>query len=217
MRGRAGSTALSLPAGRARRSTLAAAIVLSALVSGCAAGASPSARVPSALLREARPIGAGARFRPPAIGPTAGRCTPTLGVRSEVHVELFAADRVVIVAAGIGAARPRALADGRLTHARCYGDVVTLEPTGVVLVRPRAHLRLAALFRAWGQPLSPSRVASFRAGRGAQVSAYVDGRRWVGAPGSVPLRAGEEIVLEVGQYVPPHRSYVFAPTQPPDS
>jgi hypothetical protein len=174
-----------------------------------------SARIPSALLREARPIGAGARFRPPAVGSTIGRCTPTLGARSEVHLEVFAADRVVIVAAGIGAARPTALSDGRLTQARCYGDVVTLEPTGVVLVRPRAHALLAELFRAWGQPLSSSRVASFRAGRGTHVSVYVDGRRWAGTPGSVPLEAHEEIVLEVGQHVPPHRSYVFGPAQPP--
>ena len=50
--------------------------------------------------REARPIGHGARFHPPASGPVIGRCRPALGSRVGAHVELFAANRVVLVAAG---------------------------------------------------------------------------------------------------------------------
>jgi hypothetical protein len=49
---------------------------------------------------------------------------------------------------------------------------------------------VGALFRSRGQPLSATRLASFRA---------------------VPLTRHAEIVLEVGPHVPPHSSYAFPP------
>ena len=129
--------------------------------------------IPGALLRQARPIGVGPRFQPPATGPITGRCRPTLGRRHGVHVEVFAANRVVIVPAGVGTRPPRALSAGRISRARCYGDLVTLEPTGVILIRFGRRATVADLFRAWGQPLGRSRLASFRTEPGAQVSVFV--------------------------------------------
>jgi hypothetical protein len=126
-----------------------------------------------------------------------------------VHAELFAADRVVLFPAGIGAKRPFQHDAGRISHARCYGDLVTTEPTGLVLVRRGAHLPLAALFSSWGQPLSLTRVASFSTRR--RVEVWVGGRRWRGRPQDVPLTPHAEIVLEVGPHVPPHSSYEFPP------
>ena len=128
-----------------------------------------------------------------------------------MHVELFAANRVVIVPTGIGTLPPRSFSAGRITGARCYGDVVTLEPTGVVLVRPGLRLRLSSLFRSWGQPLSSRRLGPFSAPAGTRVSVFVAGRRRPGWPGSAPLAAHAEIVLEVGPSVPPHASYTFPP------
>ena len=170
-----------------------------------------SSGLPPALVAQARPIGRGASFHPPATGPVIGRCRHRLGARIGVHVELFAANRVVLVPAGIGTRPPRGFSAGRISRARCYGDLVTLEPTGVVLVRPGARLLLSDLFRAWGQRLSRSRLASFPAAAGTRVGVFVDGRRWLGPPGSVPLRRHSEIVLEVGPHVPPHASYKFPP------
>jgi len=44
------------------------------------------------------------------------------------------------------------------------------------------------------------------------VRAYVDGRRWTRtAPAAIPLTRHAEIVLELGPYVPPHRSFTFPP------
>lgn len=166
---------------------------------------------PAALLAEARPIGRGVRFQPPAAGPVVGPCRRRLGRREGVHVEVFAADRVVIIAAGIGTRPPRKTSAGRISSARCYGDLVTLDPTGLVLGRAGSHLVLADLFRAWGQPLSSRRLASFSAAAHGSVSVFVDGRRWAGTPGEVPLRPHSEIVLEVGPYVPPHHAYTFPP------
>lgn len=168
--------------------------------------------IPAALLRQARPIGRGPRFHPPASGPVPGPCTPTLGARTYAHVEVFAANRVVIVPAGIGVGAPWRMVDGRVRAARCYGALVSLEPTGVVLVRRGLRLTLTDLFRAWGQPLAPRRVASFTApaaGGGSVV--FVDGHRRYGAPGAVPLSPRAEIVIEIGPRVPPHASYAFGP------
>jgi len=118
----------------------------------------------------------------------------------------------VIVPAGIGIGGPWRATSGRIAAARCYGALVTLQPTGVVLVAHGARLRLADLFRAWGQPLSPLGLASFRTSAIRPVTAFVDGRRWTRPPGSVPLSNHAEIVVEIGPRVPPHRSFVFPPT-----
>ena len=194
---------------------VAAGVGLSAaiLCVGCGSNRRPSpiSGLPADLVAQARPIGRAGSFHPPARGPLVGRCRHRLAPRIGVHVELFAANRVVLVPAGIGTRAPRGFSAGRISSARCYGDLVTLEPTGVVLVRPGAQLLLSDLFRAWGQPLAPSRLASFSATAGTQVVVFVDGRRWPGSPGSVPLTRHAEIVLEVGPLVPPHASYTFPP------
>ncbi len=182
-------------------------------LAGCGPGRHPvpTATAPAALVAEARPIGRGPRFQPPANGRVVGRCDRRLGAREGVHVELFAANRVVLVPAGIGTRPPRRLSAGRISSAGCYGELVTVDPTGLVLVRPGLRPVLADLFRAWGQPLSPRRLASFSASAGASVAVFVDGRRWRGPPGMVPLRSHAEIVLEVGPHVPPHAAYAFPP------
>ena len=187
-----------------------------AVVSACGSSQPPArppatASIPRALLSEARPIGTGPRFTLPASGPIAGPCQPSLGPRVGVHVEVFAANRVLLLPAGIGAQRPWAKLNGTITGARCYGALVTLDPTGLVLVRPGAGLTLADLFRSWGEPLSRTRVTSFEAPSGTQVTVFVDGRPWHGAPTAVPLVRHAEIVLEVGPHVPPHSSYAFPP------
>ena len=73
---------------------------------------------------------------------------------------MFAANRVVLISAGIGVEGPTRTLAGRIISARCYADLVTLDATGVVLVSERAgahaqpHASVSALFHAWGQPLS---------------------------------------------------------------
>jgi hypothetical protein len=132
-------------------------------------------------------------------------CRDALGPRDGAHVELFASERVVLLPRGIGTRPPRTIDTGRIVRARCYGPVVTLEPTGVVLVRRGTTATLADLFAAWGLPLTAHRAASFS----GPVTVYVGGRRAHGPPGAVPLRRHAEIVVEVGRYIPPHDRYVF--------
>jgi hypothetical protein len=170
-----------------------------------------SPQIPRSLLSEARPIGTGPRFTLPASGPVTGRCEQSLGPRFGVHVEVFAANRVLLLPAGIGARQPWKELNGAIISARCYGALVTLDPTGLVLVRPGERLTLAALFRSWGEPLSSTRLTSFIAAQGTQVAVFVDGRPWRAAPTTVPLTPHAEIVLEVGPHIPPHSSYAFPP------
>ena len=205
-----------LAARLARAVRIAVLPVAAAVVSACASSQPPArppatASIPRALLSEARPIGTGPRFTLPVGGPVAGACQRSLGPRVGVHVEVFAANRVLLLPAGIGAQQPWAKLDGRIASAPCYGALVTLDPTGLVLVRPGARLTLADLFRSWGEPLSRTRLTSFSAPAGTQVAVFVDGRRRNGAPASIPLTRHAEIVLEVGPHVPPHSSYAFPP------
>jgi hypothetical protein len=198
------------PRRRGAAATVVAGALLVLVLAGCGSSGSRTASseaIPAALVRQARPIGRGAAFHPPARGVAPGACRAPLGPRDGVHVELFAANRVVLVAAGIGVRGPVTRSGGRITGARCYGDLVTVEPTGVVLVRPGSHLTVAGLFRAWGRPLSARRLLSFT----GRVSVFVDGHQHSGPPGGVPLTRHAEIVLEVGPHVPPHPAYHFAP------
>ncbi len=193
-----------------RRLVAPGALALALAIGACGSSAAPpsaSNAIPAALIAQSRPIGHAAAFHPAARGPVPGACRSGLGERSGAHVELFARNRVVLVAAGIGLRGPVTWSGGRIIGARCYGDLVTLEPTGVVLVRPGAPATLADLFRAWGQTLTAHRLLSF----GGRVHVYVDGRPRPGPPGTVALRRHAEIVLEVGPQVPPHTAYHFPP------
>ena len=164
------------------------------------------------------PIGAGPRFHPPAapISVLRGRSLGALrcgaaAPRFGVHVELFARGRVVIVPAGIGVARPFAR-DGAFVRPRgCTYPLRTLVPTGVVQVNRQGARTLRDLFRVWGQPLSPTRLAGFRTAVANPVRAYVAGRRWHGSLGAVPLRRHAAIALELGRYIRPHRLFLFRP------
>ena len=59
----------------------------------------------------------------------------------------------------------------------------------------------------WGTRLAPSRLLSFA----GAVRVYVNGVRSRGDPRTLVLRDRDEIVLEVGPYIPPHRAYRFPP------
>ncbi len=198
-----------------RTTVLAAALPLASVAFGGCGGSAhgtATATIPRSLLAQARTIGPGPRFQPSASGPVLGACRARLGRRIEAHVEVFAENHVVLIAEGIGTRPPRMLSADRITGARCYGALVTLDPTGVVLVRAQDHATLAELFRSWGEPLSATKLAGFAAQSGAHVSVYLAGRALRGAPVSVPLTDHAELVLEVGPHVPPHRFYTFPPT-----
>jgi hypothetical protein len=163
-----------------------------------------SAAIAAAKARS-RPIGGGPRFVPPSPSVRVQGCRASLGSRYGVHLELFAANRVVLIPAGVGTEPPRATAQGRITRARCYGSVVTTDPTGLLLVRKGTTAKLGDLFREWRVRFGPAGFLTFR----GRMRAYVGGRPWRGDPRAIPLARHAVIVIEVGPYVPPHTHYAF--------
>jgi hypothetical protein len=161
------------------------------------------------------PIGVTPEYRLPARGPAVRKARPVGGLRCaaanvtrfRVHLELFARRLVLLVPAGIGVAPPLERDGAYIVGGRCLYPIRTLEPTGVVEVASPRPLRLGDLFRLWGQALGPRRLAGFRSAR--PLLAFVNGRRHPGDPRAIPLRRHDEIVLEIGGYVPPHTSYLF--------
>jgi hypothetical protein len=160
------------------------------------------------------PIGATRQYRLPAAGPSVraarpvGRltCARTSPTRFRFHLELFARKLVLLLPAGIGVAPPLHRDGAYVTGGRCLYPLRTREPTGVIEATSQG-LRLGDVFRVWGQPLSAHRIAGFRSAR--PVLAFVNGRPFHGDPRRIPLRRHDEIVLEIGGYVPPHSSYLF--------
>jgi hypothetical protein len=161
------------------------------------------------------PIGVGPRFHPSPTSTAVARARPigrlSCGARVShlvrAHLELFAKRRVVIVPAGIGMAPPFAVRDGVVRSARCSYPVRTVEPTGVVEVDAGLRPTLGDLFAVWGRRLSPQGLLGFQ----GRVRVYVAGKPRRGDPRTIPLRRHAQIVLEVGPYIPPHRTYLFGP------
>jgi hypothetical protein len=120
-------------------------------------------------------------------------CAGVLGAPGpRIHLELFANNRVIIVPSRVG-----------VRSARCRARLWTVDPTGVVHVERPA--RLGDLFGVWGRELTTRRLLSFR----GAVRLYVNGVRRLGDPRTLVLRDRDEVVLEVGPFIPPHRSYLF--------
>jgi hypothetical protein len=193
------------------------AVVIALLLLGGCGGSAGEARDTARLPSTAPSVGPGPRHRPPSLGWRAARglpirglaCTRPRGKRYGVHLELFAARRVVLIPPGIGIAPPRARRGAYVSGGRCSYPLRTREPTGVIEVDGGARngITLADLFAIWGQPLSPARIAGFT----GPVRAYLNGRPWPRAPGRMPLGRHAQIVLEVGGYVRPHATYGFPP------
>jgi hypothetical protein len=159
------------------------------------------------------PIGVGAAYHPEPLGPEVSKASPVAGLRCEpydtsrvgVHLEVFANGHVVIVPAGIGVAPPRREQGPYVVSGKCSYAVRTREPTGVIELARGHDVTLGAFFRVWGQALGPGRLAGFR----GRVRVYANGRRRQVDPRAVRLGRHDEIVVEVGRFVPPHASYRF--------
>jgi hypothetical protein len=122
------------------------------------------------------------------------------------HLELFAQKRAIVIPGGIGIGRPAERKLGRIVDAPCRAEARTLDPTGIVDF-DRPDLTVGDLFRVWREPLGPTRLLSFE----GEVKAYVAGKPVSGDPRAIPLADGAQIVLELGGYVPPHKTFAFPP------
>jgi hypothetical protein len=147
-------------------------------------------------------------YRVPAGWPLAALGGLPGDVRSgaRIHLELFANRLVVVVPGGIGVSAGRTTLYGFITDAPWHAPAWTTEAGGVVhLSRP--GMRLGDVFAIWGQPLGADRMLTWT----GPVRAFVDGERVSGDPAAITLSDGEQIVIEIGGYVPPHPSFAFRP------
>jgi hypothetical protein len=147
------------------------------------------------------PIGVGPAYHPGPAVHAPCRAAP-LGGGERTHLELFANGRVVIVPTALGLRGARQTF-GRVNTARCRARVWSLDPTGVVHFTGRTTL--ADVFGVWGRRLTPARLLTFS----GAVRVYLNGVRHPGDPGTLVLHDRDQVVLEVGAYVRPHRSYRF--------
>jgi hypothetical protein len=122
------------------------------------------------------------------------RCAVPGAPAKRVHLELFANGFAIVIPARIG-----------VRSARCRAHEWTDTPTGVVHFDRSA--RLGDVFAVWGMPLGPRRLLSFH----GAVRVYRNGLRVRGDPAGLALRDGDELVLETGPFIPPHRSFLFPP------
>src|SRR3954470_10459144 len=123
------------------KSMLAAALAV-ATMCGCGR----DTRAEPSLPRTAPGVGPTARPGPPSLGPRAAHAQPIAGLRCTrgnvprygVHLELFAARRVVLIAPGVGVAPPRERTGAYVRGGRCAYPLRTREPTGVIEVNAAA-------------------------------------------------------------------------------
>ena len=94
----------------------------------------------------------------------------------------------------------------------CLYWLHTHDPSGIIhieagsIVSPNGgNYTLGNFFDIWGQPLSRNQVGPFK----GPVTAYLNGAPYSGDLTSIPLRAHQQIVLEVGTPVVPPPNYNF--------
>jgi hypothetical protein len=123
------------------------------------------------------------------------------------HLAIFYNGRQMQVPAFIGFAAN--LAGGCLywLHTHDASGIIHVEAPDLAPGQgaPYNYFALGMFFDIWGQPLERNNVAGFI----GPVTAYVNGARYDGDLHAIPLRAHQQIVLEVGTPLVPPPNYAF--------
>jgi hypothetical protein len=123
------------------------------------------------------------------VGPHSVGCNVNEIFTEHIHAELtiYARGRRVPIPADIGMV-------GTPGTMLCIYWLHTHDNSGLIHVEaPMGTFTLADFFAVWGQPLTPNRIGRFS----GHVTATVNGKPYNGAPQSIPLLDGEQIVLRV--------------------
>jgi hypothetical protein len=117
------------------------------------------------------------------------------------HLTIYASGARQVIPAGIGIPGPQQVIDGLVADGKCLYWLHTHDATGVVHIESPARrvYTLGQFFDVWGRPLSDTQVG----GATGHVTAFVNGKRFAGDPGSIKLTPHAVIQLDVGQIVPP--------------
>lgn len=89
---------------------------------------------------------------------------------------------------------------GQVPAQNCLYWIHTHTPDGIIHIEsPQSRtFTLGDFFAIWGQPISRTRVASMRAGKGTTLKVWVNGKPYAGDPAAIPLVAHADIVIEAG-------------------
>jgi hypothetical protein len=117
------------------------------------------------------------------------------------HLTIYASGARQVIPAGIGIPGPQQVIDGLVAGGKCLYWLHTHDATGVVHIESsvRRVYTLGQFFDVWGRPLSDTQVG----GATGHVTAFVNGKRFAGDPGSIKLTPHAVIQLDVGKIVPP--------------
>ena len=129
-------------------------------------------------------------------------CAPLeqLAFHIHVHVTVFVDGVARRIPYGIGIAGPQTTGTPQgafVASGSCFTWLHTHAADGIVHIESplQRTFTLGEFFDVWGQPLSATRVAAAR----GRVTAFVDGRPYIGDPRIIPLFAHAQIQLEVGR------------------
>lgn len=162
------------------------------------AAAAASTLATFALLCGVTPLSAQRVQTVPKGEPVAGiRCDAMEGNRIHIHQHLTILDK--------GTPVPVPFNVGRPDSGECLYWLHTHTPDGVIHIESPSDrtFTLGDFFQVWGQPLSSRRAASAVATNGSTLKVWVDGKPYAGDPGTIPLKAHTDIVIEVGPPFPP--------------
>ncbi|HUA09459.1 MAG TPA: hypothetical protein VMA98_09305 [Candidatus Acidoferrales bacterium] len=123
------------------------------------------------------------------VGPHQVGCNANEVLNEHIHVHLAIehAGKPVTVPANIGIVQAAGLV-------LCLYWLHTHDDSGTIHVEaPGGNFTLADFFAVWGRPLSPTRLGPYR----GRVRAYVNGAPYKGAPQTIPLLDGEQILLRI--------------------
>jgi hypothetical protein len=125
-------------------------------------------------------------------------CDAMEGQRIHIHQHLVLLDhgKPVPIPANVGQVPAR----------NCLYWIHTHTPDGIIHIEsPQSRtFTLADFFAIWGQPIGRKQVASMHARKRRNLRVWVNGKRYDGDPGTVPLVAHADIVIETGPpFLPP--------------
>jgi hypothetical protein len=123
-------------------------------------------------------------------------CDAMEGAKMHIHQHLTIIDHghPVVVPPDVGRPGSRDCLYWLHTH-RTDGILHVESPT-------ERTFTLGDFFSVWGQPLSHAQVAGVRAGKGASLRIWVNGKRYAGDPRKIPLTQHADIVIESGPPFP---------------
>ena len=123
-------------------------------------------------------------------------CDPMEGMRTHIHQHLTLLDhgKSIVIPPNVG----------QIPARRCLYWVHSHTSDGIIHIEsPQARsFTLADFFAIWGQPLSPTQVASMHAAKGTSFKVWVNDKPFTGDLRKIELAAHTVIVIEAGPPFP---------------